>query len=147
MAGKEPQNLPTSPSESDWIPDPSATVPGISIDSLWTDEHQPLEKALLGDKGDWSSLDPSDTPNRSEKRQWDAKAGTWRSVATPKATIPDPTAVGSDQVTGADAASDSFDFELTPDAVFHDDFETAPAHAMPRPSPGLVARVLAKLGF
>jgi hypothetical protein len=122
-------------------------VPGISIDALWTKEHQSLEKALLGDREDWSSLRKADTPNRAERRQWDAEAGAWRSVTTPKAAIPDPTTVGSDPSSGPSAQPHAFDFDACSDEVFHDDFETAPSHAMPGPSPGLVARILAKLGF
>jgi len=147
MAQKEPGERQTGPSETDWIPDPSATVPGVSLEAVWTDEHESLEKAILGDKGDWKSIAASTAAGQSERRTWDAKAGEWRSDGAPKARVPDPTTVGAEQASEPGDAPLSFGFPVSPDEHFVDDFETAPSHAMPVPPQGLIARILAKLGL
>jgi len=147
MASKEPGKSTPAPSESDWIPDPAATIPGVSIEAVWTDEHEPLEKALLGDSGDWKPvIGVADTPDRSQKRTWDAAAGQWTSEDRPQAPA-DPTAVATTPDTSNESEPVSFGFSECSSDLFTDDFESEAQHAMRAPPEGLIARLRALLGL
>ena len=111
-----------------------------------------LGRALSSDDDDWRAVAAQDTPDTGKKkREWDTQSGSWKKVEVQEVRhVPDPTAFTA-QIQTVDGPEEieepveevSFGFDTAEDELP----ESEPTEEAAPPQKGLLARLLAIIGF